>query len=181
MKYCPNCGSELKDGLSFCTNCGAPLNASEQPQQNEPNNQPETNYEMPKEEPTYEAPNNQNMGGRPVVGNRNIGIAILLSFITCGIYGIVWYIGLVNDVNRICNDEKSSQSGGVVFLLTLITCGIYGIIWFYQAGKRMNTAGQKYGVDISDNSTIYLVLAIFGLSLIDYCLLQADVNRFSVQ
>ena len=23
MKYCPNCGKELKQGVSFCANCGA--------------------------------------------------------------------------------------------------------------------------------------------------------------
>ena len=86
---------------------------------------------------------------------------------------------MVNDVNKVCNDEHSNQSGGVVFLLTIITCGIYGMVWFYQAGKRMATAGQKYGVDISDNSVIYLVLAIFALTIVDYCLLQSDLNKFS--
>ena len=166
MKYCSSCGSQMQDGLAFCTNCGAPLN-------NQTNNQ----------QPTYNEPNyqngNQNMGGRPVVANKSIGVAILLSIVTCGIYGIIWFISMVNDVNKVCNDEHSNQSGGVVFLLTIITCGIYGMVWFYQAGKRMATAGQKYGVDISDNSVIYLVLAIFALTIVDYCLLQSDLNKFS--
>lgn len=26
MKYCPKCGWELKDGQSFCSNCGTPVN-----------------------------------------------------------------------------------------------------------------------------------------------------------
>ncbi len=182
MKYCSSCGSQIPEGVSFCPNCGAPVEAQTngQPQNNvEMNNQPNNNQTVVNQ-PNYQN-NNQNMGGRPTVQNRNIGVAILLSIVTCGIYGIIWYINLVNEVNTICNDDKSSQSGGVVFLLTLVTCGIYGIIWFYQAGKRMFNAGQKYGMQISDNSTLYLILAIFGLSIVDYCLVQADLNKFSVQ
>ena len=88
---------------------------------------------------------------------------------------------MVDDVNRVCNDEKSNQSGGTVFLLTLVTCGIYGIIWFYNAGGRMYRAGQKYGMNISDNGVLYLILTIVGLGIVNYCLLQSDLNRFSNQ
>ena len=28
MKYCTNCGSELKDGSSFCSKCGAEIGAT---------------------------------------------------------------------------------------------------------------------------------------------------------
>lgn len=120
-----------------------------------------------------------NVAAKPSVANRNIVVAILLSIVTCGIYGIVWYISLVNDVNKVCNDEHSNQSGGIVFLLTLITCGIYGMIWFYQAGQRMAKAGSKYGVQIADNAILYLILAILGLTIVDYCLVQSDLNKFS--
>ena len=88
-----------------------------------------------------------------------------------------------SDANTIHTDpdEKSSKSGGTVFLLTLVTCGIYGIIWFYQVGGRMYRAGQKYGMPISDNGTLYLLLEIFGLGIVNYCLLQSDLNKFSNQ
>ena len=120
-------------------------------------------------------------GNGPLVQERNIATCIILSIVTCGIYGIYWFITMVNDVNRVCNDEKSTQSGGMVFLLTLITCGIYGIVWFYQVGKRMEVAGKKYNLQIADNSTLYLVLAIFGLQIVDYCLVQSDLNKFATK
>ena len=151
MKNCPSCGSQVPNDVTFCPNCGTALNAqSNVTVENQPNNQN----------------NGGNAGVRPVVENKNIGVAIILSIVTCGIYGIIWLINMVNDVNKVCNDDKSNQSGGTVFLLTLVTCGIYGMIWFYQAGKRMFEAGKKHGVQISDNSTLYLVLAIFGLSIV---------------
>ncbi len=160
MKFCPNCGTQVQEGIAFCPNCGAQVTgAAEQPAQGTPN-------------PT-------NAGGYPRVQNRNLVTCILLSIVTCGIYGIIWFINLVNDVNTVCQDDKSSQSGGMVFLLTLVTCGIYGYIWFYTAGKRMEAAGKKYQVGIADNSIIYLVLMILGLGIVDYCLIQSDLNKFS--
>ena len=156
MKYCPNCGKEVDSNIQYCPNCGNELNAQK------------NNQETPKSN-----------GNKPTVTERNIATAIILSIVTCGIYGIVWYINLVDDVNKVCQDEQSNQSGGIVFLLTLVTFGIYGIIWFYQAGKRMFDAGKKYGVEIADNTTIYLVLAIFGLQIVDYCLVQSDLNKFA--
>ena len=158
-KFCPQCGSSVEEGVSFCPTCGASLqsNQSTTPQ------------------PTQPTPSTS----RPVVQNRNIAVCIILSLVTCGIYGIIWYINLVNDVNTVCQDEKSNQSGGTVFLLTLITCGIYGIIFFYNAGKRLNAAGNKHQIPISDNAVLYLILSLVGLQIVDYCLVQSDLNKFS--
>ena len=150
MKYCPNCGKEIEEGWTTCPGCGAKLN---------------------------EKKDGKTASVR--VENKNIATMIILSIVTCGIYGIIWFINMVNDVNTVCQDEQSSQSGGTVFLLTLITCGIYGIYYFYQCGKRMEKAGQKHGVQIADNSVVYLLLGIFGLQIVNYCLVQSDLNKFS--
>ena len=173
MKYCSNCGKEVDGNLKFCPNCGAPLDDKQAPKPEENNN----NYQQNQQSQPTPPVNN----GRPRVENRNIVTCIILSIVTCGIYGIIWLINLVNDVNAVCQDEHSNQSGGTVFLLILVTCGIYGIIWFYQVGKRLADAGQKNGIQIADNSTIYLVLALFGLQIVDYCLVQTDLNKFSGQ
>ena len=152
MKYCPNCGKEINSETNFCPNCGSQLTS---------------------------APKKKFNGERPIVEKRDLVTCIILSFVTCGIYGIIWLVNLVNDINKVCQDDKSSQTGGTVVLLTIITCGIYGIIYFYQAGSRLANAGKKYGIQIDDNSTIYLLLSIFGLSIVTYCLIQTDLNKFA--
>ncbi len=169
MKYCQSCGSQVPEGTTFCPNCGAKMEAGAT--QNQQAQQPQ----QPQQ------PNPQYAGGRPQIQPKNIVTAVILSIVTCGIYGIIWFINLVDDVNRVCNDEDSNQSGGMVFLLTLVTCGIYGIIWFYKAGKRMFNAGNKYGMQFADNSVLYLVLELFGLGIVNYCLIQSDLNKFSGQ
>ena len=110
-----------------------------------------------------------------MVQNRNIVTCIILSIITCGIYGIYWFIVMTDDVARVNQDPD--MSGVKAFIFSLITCGIYYIYWNYKMGKSITEAGTKNGKTITDNSLIYLLLSIFGFSIINYCLIQNDLNK----
>ena len=156
-KYCQNCGKEIEDSAVFCGNCGASQTAQAQEQ----------------------ATVTQNVSSVPAVPNRNIVVSLVLSLVTCGIYGIYWMIVLQDDSNIVSEDNNTS--GVMVFLLSLITCGIYGFYWYYKMGQKLFQAGQKYGKQISDNSLIYILLGVFGLGIVNYCLMQSDLNKFSNQ
>lgn len=112
-----------------------------------------------------------------MIKERNVVVQILLSLITCGIYGIYWFVTLTDDAAR--KAEDPNFSGVKSFLFTLITCGIYGWYWYYKMGKTMYTAGQKNGVELADNSVIYLILGIFGLGIVNYCIIQSDLNKLA--
>ena len=66
---------------------------------------------------------------------RNIVVCILLSLVTCGIYGIYWMIVLNDETNALSG--RQGTSGGLVFLFSLITCGIYALYWMYQMGNAV--------------------------------------------
>ena len=105
---------------------------------------------------------------------RSVGIAILLSIITCGIYGIYWLIMLNDETNYVSGHQQDGTSGGVVFLLTLVTCGIYGYYW----GEKLNEAKMQRGIMVdSSASVLYLILSIFGLSIVSYALMQSELNK----
>ena len=55
-----------------------------------------------------------------MVKEKNIVTNIILSIVTCGIYGIVWFIQMTDDARDVSGD--STLSGGKAFLLTLVTC-----------------------------------------------------------
>ena len=156
-KFCTNCGSELTKGNKFCNNCGAPVDGSEVAS---------VNVEV-----------NVNTGTAPIITKRDIALSIILSIITCGIYGIYWFVVMTNESNEVSGDN--SANGGLAFVYTLITCGIYSIYWSYKMGQKMYNAGKRYNKDIQDNSVLYLVLSIFGLSIVNYCLIQNDLNKFA--
>lgn len=105
---------------------------------------------------------------------RNIVTCILLTIVTCGIYGIVWFIGLTDDAARANNNPNFS--GGTAFLLTLVTCGIYSIYWNYKMGKEIYNAKVTRNVAGSDQSVLYLVLSLLGLGIVNYCLMQNELN-----
>lgn len=153
MKYCSKCGSELKDGTKFCSKCGTEIGAS------------------------VNVNNTINNSVNVMVNKREIAISIILSLVTCGIYGIYWFVVMADDVNKVSGDNKTS--GIMAFVFSLLTCGIYTVYWSYTSGKKLYEAGNKYGKDIADNSILYLILSLFGFGIINYCLIQSDLNKFA--
>ena len=177
-KMCNSCGTVVDDNFQNCPNCGA-IVAPQQVQQ--PQMQQQMGYQQPQmqQQMGYQQPQMQPMGGAPIP-NRSIVTAILLSFVTCGIYGIYWMIKL-NDEANVASGDVNGTSGGTVFLFTLLTCGIYGLYWYYQMGKKMQVVGQRYGKPINDNSILYLILGVFGVGIVNYCLIQNDLNSVANQ
>ena len=55
-----------------------------------------------------------------MIERRNIAVCIVLTLVTCGIYGIYWIVCLTNDVNTVSGDVNGT-SGGMVVLLTIVT------------------------------------------------------------
>ncbi len=111
--------------------------------------------------------------------NRNIAMCIILSIVTCGIYTIYWAYIMARDVNLIMKkygNESQQTSAGLVILFSILTCGIYQLYWLYQCGKRLSRLQFNNGYKVVDDSVIMLVLSIFGLSIVSYCILQSAVN-----
>lgn len=109
---------------------------------------------------------------------RDIAISIVLTIVTCGIYGIYWFIVLTNDVNEISGNQQDT-SGGVCFLLTLVTCGIYGIYWAYRIGEKVDQAKNARGITSSNSGVLYLILSVVGFSIITYALAQNEINKLT--
>ena len=109
-----------------------------------------------------------------MVEKRNIGLCIFLTIITCGIYSIYWFIKITDDVSRVSNNNE--MTGGKAFLFTLLTCGIYGYYWAYQIGKNLNSIE---GNNENDQSVLYLVLQILGLGIVNYGLIQNELNKYA--
>ena len=85
---------------------------------------------------------------------------------------------MTDDTNTL-SDDNNPTSGGMALLYTILTCGIYSLYWNYKMGQRLYQIGKKYNKEINDNSVLYLLLSIFGLSIVSECLIQSDLNRFA--
>ncbi len=108
-----------------------------------------------------------------MVQQRNIALCIILSFVTCGIYALYWFICLNNDVNTVAKVEDGT-SGGMALVLSLVTCGIYALYWTYKQGEKLDSVRGT-----SNSGIIYLVLTIFGLGIVAYALQQDALNKLA--
>ena len=113
-----------------------------------------------------------------MIERRNIAVCIVLTLVTCGIYGIYWIVCLTNDVNTVSGDVNGT-SGGMVVLLTIVTCGIYGSYWAYKQGEKLDFTKNNRGIPSSNSGVLYLILQIFGFGIIAYALMQNELNKLA--
>lgn len=159
---CPKCGANIPDEAKFCEACGAALS------------QENSNYYTANaaevEAPVADDPY------KPGIKKREIVLAIVLSIVTCGIYGLIWEISLVNDLNKASDNEKDTN-GITVLLLSIVTCGIYMIYWMYKAGAKVNYIREKVGGNTDSNlGIIYAILGYF-CSIAAIALIQNELNK----
>lgn len=112
-----------------------------------------------------------------MIQKRNIGLCIFLTIITCGIYGIIWFIMMTDDVRTFRKGD--TVSGGLAFLYSLLTCGIYGLYWNYKMARELYEGEVEAGMPVSDNSVICILLAVFQLSIISWCIIQNELNKIA--
>lgn len=111
-----------------------------------------------------------------MIQQRNIAVCIILSFITCGIYGFYWLACLTNDANTVSG--TNGTSGGMTVLLTIVTCNIYGLYWGYKQGEKIDLAKQKRGIPSSNSNVLYLLLCLF-IPIVAWVLMQNELNNLA--
>ena len=117
-----------------------------------------------------------------MIKERNVGVSVLLTIITFCIYGLLWFVCLAEDVNTATN-KTDGTSGGMVLLFTILTCGIYGLYWLYKSGSAIDQ--MKHEQDLTAQNgylgIVYLVLALLGLGIVAYALMQSELNQLARQ
>ena len=182
---CKKCGTQVGDQAKFCPVCGEPLHSEnfggEPPKAPNP---PRPDYNGQNAGSGYQYGDGQYGGQRPTGGryrapitSRSIPMAIVLSIITCGIYGIYWLYCLVNDLNT-ASGRENDTSGGMVILFSIITCGIYSLVWNYSAGAKVGDI-QEFDGRPRDGylGGLYLLLSLFGFSIVNIALIQNELNK----
>ena len=109
---------------------------------------------------------------------RSIPLYIVLSIVTCGIFGLYWFVCLTDDTN-----EASGQdlTGGVLALvLTIITCNIYGWFWAYKLGEKVDIIKEQNGQPASNYGILFVIMQALGLGIVNFAIAQDALNNTSV-
>lgn len=183
--FCSKCGAEIESGAKFCLNCGTKVSGSTfdgivnsvsdainsvdfdgvASSVNGAINGAEKEFEnaMDDVKESFNGNKPSGNGNQKLQTDRSLVTYILLSIITCGIYGYYFIYKMAHDVNIACEGD-GEQTGGLVayIIFSILTCGIYSWIWLYRLGNRLSVNAPKYGLEFQENGTTVIMWCIFG-------------------
>lgn len=95
--------------------------------------------------------NQQYAPARPLKTDRNGIVALLLSFVTFGIYGLIFNAGISDDVDLVCarfDGKKNLNFWLMFFVISPLTLGIGAIVWMHslcaRIGRNLTDRGISY-------------------------------------
>ena len=106
------------------------------------------------------------------IKERNIIVSILLTIVTCGIYGIYWFVVMTKEAVSV----KDPADSAILEILLMLFLPFIGI---FLVEKKFSEGCAARGIPHSDNSVLYLILGLFGLGIVGICMLQNDLNKIA--
>ncbi|MBQ7330860.1 MAG: DUF4234 domain-containing protein [Oscillospiraceae bacterium] len=106
------------------------------------------------------------------IKKRNIVTCILLTLITCGIYGIYWIIMLAREAVSV----KDPADSGILEIVLMLFVSFVGV---FLAEKKLAEGCAAKGIPHTDNSILYLILGLLGLGIVSLCMMQNDLNKLA--
>lgn len=106
------------------------------------------------------------------IKNRNIVTAILLTVITCGIYGIYWIVMMTREAVSV-KDASDNALLEIILMLFLAPVGLF------MVEKKFAEGLAAKGIEHKENSILYLILGFVGLGIVPLCMIQNDLNKLA--
>ena len=166
MKTCPQ-GHPVPDEASFCPVCGMPVQEApsyghtyqQAPQQTVPPytyaGQGATPYPPP-----------------PLTGFRGVirspATVILLTVLTCGIYGLYWFYSIAQELNAVLGDQGATNPS---YSLWGILCFVFSFILMSQVDEAVMEVDRRRGRYSESRFLIWLLLSLFvgiGFYMMEY-------------
>ncbi len=107
---------------------------------------------------------------------RSVPLCVILSILTCGIYGLYWYVMVTDEISIVT--EEPGTTGVMSLVFTLITCGIYGIYWGWKNGEKLDASRARHGVLPGSFPILFLLLNLFGLMVVTLAIAQNELNKY---
>ncbi len=113
----------------------------------------------------------------PSDGVRSIVVDIILTLVTCGIWGLYWQYKQMETLNAWL--RRNDFSFALWFLLSLVTCSIFAIYYEYKMAQGINEIQETNSLRVSsDLPLICVLLSVFGLGIASLAIQQSEINKF---
>ncbi|MBQ2823778.1 MAG: DUF4234 domain-containing protein [Oscillospiraceae bacterium] len=107
-----------------------------------------------------------------MIKNRSVVTVIVLTIVTCGIYGLYWYWQAMSSLDEA--GKKSNMPPIAQFLLLFLYVG--GIVFAINANNNINAIRANKGLPEQDNMVLWLILFIV-FPIAGVALVQSAMNE----
>lgn len=105
------------------------------------------------------------------IKNRNPIVGVILSIVTCGIYGLYWRWCMAKEAQSVIGEENMLEA-------ILVTLPITAFIGYFLTEKKYAAACEEKGIEHKENAILYLILGLFIVPVVDY-LFQSELNKLA--
>lgn len=107
------------------------------------------------------------------IKQRNVITTVLLSIVTCGIWGIYWEYCMAKEAVSV----KDPEDSGILEILLMIFIPFVGL---YLTEKKFAEGCAARGIEHKDNSILYLILGLV-LPIAAFIMLQLELNKIATE
>lgn len=106
----------------------------------------------------------------------SIAVGIILTLITCGIYGLVWQYKQMSALNSFLGRQE--YSFGLWLVVSIVTCGVFAMYYEYKMALGINEIKEMHQRRIDSNlPLICLLLSLFALGIVSLAIQQSEINQ----
>ena len=105
------------------------------------------------------------MKEKQLTTNRGLFKYIVFTILTFGIYPLVVFTKVSNEVNLVAQDGRNSMQYWIIWLLTPITFGIAPLVWFHNISNRIGNELRRRNISSSFSASTFWGWCFFGYLL----------------
>lgn len=131
-------------------------------------NNPQYQPQQP-QQPQYQQQPMYQPNARKLNQERALWKFIVYTIITCGIYSIVFWTGIGEDINMAASrrdGKKTMHFCLIYFLLTGLTCGIMMFIWYHKLFQRVGDEARARGMQTDLSASTFWLWYMLGSLII---------------
>ena len=89
---------------------------------------------------------------------RSVATVVILTLVTCGIYGIYWYWISIKELYNAGGKSIADLDPVIQFVLLFLYVG--GVFFAINANDNINEVKMRNGTPAADNKTLWIVLSL---------------------
>lgn len=108
--------------------------------------------------------------------NRSPVTVILLSLVTCGIYGLWWMYTIGNEINTALGKDAVNPIFGVLAIIPCVGT-IIMLYYIYTVDQALQELCPSRGVPYSSNAVLWIIVSIFISYFVFEAMAQSTLNQ----